>query len=195
MDSTAQVDILFISPSYPPNYCGVGKFTSQIIRILEKNNHNCYLITNKHQNNENFTDRINGVSKFSLIDINLTNLPNIIKAIYKIKPKTINIQYNSVEFKRNLFPNFLPILLKIFFPNIIIQVTIHEFYIFTRLGKLRNFISTLVANKIFFSDFQQLNSYNKFTKNIFEQKTNILPLGANIPINELYLDETKYIRR
>ncbi len=174
------MNILFISGSSVPTMCGVGKFTHRIINILNREGFNAFLLTNKNQKLFKKDASTEKQYNATFLDIKVPNLFKIIRNIKKTNPEIINIQYNSVEFGRSLFPSLLAVIIKIVFPKIYLQVTIHEFVNYTLLGKIRHIIPCLVANKAFFSDQSQLNSANDFVKGMIKSKSTVLALGAHL---------------
>jgi glycosyltransferase involved in cell wall biosynthesis len=104
----------------------------------------------------------------------------ILAYIKSCSPHTIHIHYNSTEFGRSLFPSFLAWFVKIRFPSVHLQVTIHEFANYTLLGKIRHIAPCLIANTCFFSDTNQLNSALKFSNGLIKQKSSIIPIGSNV---------------
>lgn len=191
MSKLNQPKILFITPSYFPTYCGIGNFVYKINNILKIQGYSTLVITNLNQNlfkKQNLvSDKLNDVSK---IDIKLINIFKILHQIREYKPNIINLQYNSAEAGRKSFQSFLPFIIKLFFPSILIQVTIHEFAVYKLSGKIRHTLPTIIADKVFFSDQKQLNSWLKFTKSLFKNKAAVFPIGSNLLIETTRQDNT-----
>jgi glycosyltransferase involved in cell wall biosynthesis len=173
------MDFLFISGSSIPTKCGVGKFAHKIIELLISENYTCCLIANENQKLST-NSPIKKNYEILKIDLSLKNLLKILRKIRQIQPRVINIQYNSLDLSRSPFTIFLAILIKLFFRKIRLQVMLHEFSSYTILGKIKYSLSTLVANKVFFSDKCQMNSAVNFTFGLIKNKSSILPLGSNI---------------
>lgn len=172
--------ILLICGSSYPTRCGVGKFNERIAEILSKNGSYVTIYSNKNQKLK-FEEKEVKKNDYKTIqqDIDLLHLRHLVEYIREYSPNIINIQYNSIEFGRQIFPSFLPIIIKILFPKIKIQVTIHEFSNLKTLGKIRHIIPTLFADRAFFSDQKQLNSAIEFSKGFIKKKSAVMALGSS----------------
>jgi glycosyltransferase involved in cell wall biosynthesis len=174
---------LIISGSSYPTMCGVGNYAHKVANILSKEGYEVYYIANKDQNISKKASIESFAYKLDKIHISSKNLFEIFNYIKKNKIEVINIQYNSTELGRQLFPSFLSILIKARFPKVVLQATIHEFANYTKLGKIRHIIPCLVADKCFFSDTNQLNSAIAFSKGIIKNKSQKIPIGSNVKFN------------
>lgn len=174
---TTLMNYLIISPSSVPTYCGVGKFSQKLSDILTSSGINTQIIANL---NQKLTNPKGNPSRNAIkIDIKPTQIHKLIKQIRDFNPDKINIQYNSIEFGRQIFPSFLPLLFKLTTRSEV-QITIHEFANFTTLGKLRFTIASLVADKVFFSDQSNLLSFRKFARIFNKKNLSVMSMGANI---------------
>jgi glycosyltransferase involved in cell wall biosynthesis len=174
---------LLISGSSYPTMCGVGNYAHKVANILAEKEYNVYYIANETQNicKKPTIEKI--AYKLDKIQIIFKNLFKILGYIQNNKIDVVNIQYNSTELGRQLFPSFLAMLIKARFPQIVLQVTIHEFANYTKLGKIRHIIPCLVADKCFFSDTNQLNSAISFSKGAIKKKSKKIPIGSNVKFN------------
>ena len=196
MNSKRENDILFITPSYPPTYCGIGNFTFGLVEILRKNQKNVFVVSNEHQKLEKKIDK-NGddwLFQNTKVDLKFSNIFKVISIIKSIKPKIINIQYCSLESGRSPFLTILAIIIKLKFPKINLQLTIHEFDNYTFLGKFKYTLAMFFANKVFFSGKKQILSANKFSFNLINKRFKIIPITNTISINKP-IDSTKDLVR
>jgi glycosyltransferase involved in cell wall biosynthesis len=196
MDSKRQHDILFITPSYPPTYCGIGNFTFRLVEILRKNQKNVFIVSNQHQKLEKNIDeeRKDWMFQNSKVDLNFSNIFKIISIIKSIKPRTVNIQFCSLEAGRSPFLTILAIIIKLKFPKIDLQLTIHEFDNYTFLGKIKYTLAMFFANKVFFSGKKQVLSAEKFSFNLINNRFKIIPITNTVSINKS-IDSTKDLVR
>lgn len=196
MNSKRKNDILFITPSYPPTYCGIGNFTFSLVEILRKNQKNVFVVSNQHQKLEKKIDKNKDDLQFqnSKIDLNFSNIFKVVSIIKSIKPKIINIQYCSLEAGRSPFLTILAIIIKLKFPKINLQLTIHEFDNYTFLGKLKYTLAMFFANKVFFSGKKQILSADKFSFNLINKRFKIILITNTVSINNP-IDSTKNLVR
>lgn len=188
--------ILIITPSFPPQKCGVGDYTKIIANNLAKRGEEIEIITLK--NSEQFI-KTNSEKYLihSVIDKWDWTALNKIKSIIKAsQPDWVNIQY-AVAGYSNYHPmiSFLPAFIKLWKLNCKTVLTIHELTppkLFPNHSKFFNiaFGMLCTALVIFFSDLiitcsdllfikikKILFIFNKYLKN----KIHLIPVGSNIP--------------
>lgn len=170
--------ICFIVGAFPPMKCGIGDYTNLLAEELVKMGHEVTIITSanaKYINKNNFKVK-NIVDKWdnSAKDI-------IIKTIRDIKADVVNIQYPSNEYKKGIFMNILPMILKKKCKVKVVE-TVHEYLNYTYKGKLRNLINYLYADNLIVVEKRYIDEIRKFIPMI-SRKFNIsyIPISSNIP--------------
>lgn len=170
--------ICFIVGAFPPMKCGIGDYTNLLGEELVKMGHEVTIITStnaKYINKENFKVK-NIVDKWdnSARDI-------IINTVRDIKADIVNIQYPSNEYKKGIFMNILPMILKNKCKVKVVE-TVHEYLNYTYKGKLRNLINYLYADNLIVVEKRYIDEIRKFIPMI-ARKFNIsyIPISSNIP--------------
>jgi glycosyltransferase involved in cell wall biosynthesis len=177
------MNFLIISPSCPPTYCGVGKFSHKLALALSSNSYNVSMISYENQKLRSVLDSNMVDYPLFFNNLNLQSVWQLIKQIKLIKPDSINVQYNSAEMSKNYFLSFLPLIIRVLFRKVDLSIVIHEFKNFKLLGKLRNTIPAIFSKKVFFSDVANLESMNTFTHNLFKSKFEVIEIGPQVGNN------------
>lgn len=182
--------VCYISGAFPNMKCGVGDYTERIFSNIKEKNCESYVITSKN-------DRIDYEYSNNVFPIiskwNLKSIKIIINKIKEINPDIVHIQYPSDEYKKNIFINFLPLFIKCF-TNTKVIVTIHEFLICSKLGKIRNLIEMNFSNKVIVVEKAYVEAIVKYLP---WKKKNIeyVPIFSNIPKSNINNDEIFKIKR
>lgn len=170
--------ICFIVGAFPPMKCGIGDYTNLLAKELVKMGHEITIITStnaKYIKKNNFEVK-NIVAKWdnSAKDI-------IVKTIRDIKADIVNIQYPSDEYKKGIFMNILPMILKKKCSVKVVE-TVHEYLNYTYKGKLRNLINYSYADNLIVVEKRYIDEIRKFVPMI-SRKFNIsyIPISSNIP--------------
>lgn len=178
--------VCFIVGAFPPMKCGIGDYTNLLGEELVKMGHDVTIITStnaKYINKEKFKVK-NIVDKWdnSAKDI-------IINTIREIKADIVNIQYPSEEYKKGIFMNFLPMILKKKCKVKVVE-TVHEYLNYTYKGKLRNLINYLYADNLVVVEKRYIGEIRKFIP-IISRKFNIsyIPISSNIPKSNISSEE------
>lgn len=180
--------ICFIVGAFPKMQCGIGDYTYNLARELSKNGNEVSVITSKKAEN----DIEDNVKVYNIVEIwNFRNLNNIIEKLKEIQPDIVNIQYPSGEYKKNLMINFLPFFIRKKVKCKVVE-TIHEYSIFTILGKIRNAISFKFADEILAVEESYLDEIRKVNKKV---EIKYLPISANVKKSNLSTNEIKEIRQ
>jgi glycosyltransferase involved in cell wall biosynthesis len=164
--------ILAISGSFPPDKCGIGDYTQNLLNSLQEWC-SVYLITsNKHVVN----------TKLNLINIgnwNLISLIKLIRLIIKLEPDFIHIQYPTNGYKNSLLPLLVPFFFsankKKFF------VTFHE--PLSKYDLLKFLLLLFIPAKIIIVRNNYLREINfLFRKFLQLRKLNFVKSGSNIKV-------------
>lgn len=179
--------ICFISGAFPNMQCGIGDYTYNLAKELSKAGNEVSVITS----NKAINDIGDNVKVYNIVENwNFRNLKRIINQLKEINPEVVNIQYPSGEYKKNLMINFLPLFIKRKIKCEVIE-TIHEYSIFTILGKIRNGISFKFADKIIVVEESYINEIRKMNKKV---QIEYLPISANVKksnISKEKIEETR----
>lgn len=144
------IKICFLSPTFPFMNCGVGDYVLELIKSLRMyRDLGVSVVTSRHVKIENLirSKPIEGVKIYPVVrKWNFINLINISKIIFRSNPDIIHIQYHwwttnhGFPFK-GMMAVLLPLLLKIFWPQISVVTTLHSRlggpYLFPKAGFLR----------------------------------------------------------
>lgn len=142
--------ILMISGAYPPQLCGIGDYTEQLVESLKQQGADVEVLAN--------------------INWSVSNFFKIIEIIDAIKPDVIHIQYPSAGYRFSIVPQLLSLWYKTY-------VTLHEFTQSHVVRKLMlipfSFRSRLVFTNGFESKaFKRIFSWTKIA--------GMIPIGSNI---------------
>ncbi len=148
-----------VSGSVAPTYCGIGRLTGKLVAVLQEKGEEVLYLTNNIQKeiNPQATQIKVKIVRGSLLSFGLND---IYSSVREFKPQIINFQYQT--FGKNYWDAFFPLVAKFGFNKIKVTVTIHEFEGFTMKGKLRMVLPILLADKVLFSDQNQMESACKF---------------------------------
>lgn len=145
---------LMVCGSIAPTYCGVGKFAARMVSLLQKNGINVTYLTNTVQVDLNKNqDSLLEVKTFTA-NLRKNGLLSLFRLVRSQKPDICNFQYQS--FGRNYFDSIFPLIVKLASPKAIKVVTIHEYSVFSNLGKARLSLAMWFADRVLFSDSHQL---------------------------------------
>lgn len=161
-----------ITTVIPPAKDGVGAAAIKIHKLLCKNGIESMIITSKNQKE--------GENIFCLVEKwSSIKLLKIIRKIYKESWKTIILHYPSPYIvNKHLFPLLSPIS---FLFGIPLSVYLHEFSIYTLIGKIKIYLLILFAKNVITTDSKNFIELQKlpFIKN----KLYKLPTGSNFDID------------
>jgi len=164
--------VLMIVGSWPPIHCGVGDYTSKLNDRLVGLGLDMHVLTSqKAKHSESVHNIVQEWDVFHLL--------KILQNIMTLKPDIIHMQYPSVMYRRNLFPNFLPYLIKRKFPNIPLILTIHEYHDVSTLGKRRTQLCLLGPDAIILTNQEDALDLSKY---LGEKQHIVIPIGNNIEI-------------
>lgn len=178
--------ICFIVGAFPPMKCGIGDYTNLLGKELVKMGHEVTIITStnaKYINENNYKVK-NIIDKWDN-----SAKDTIIKTIRDIKADIVNIQYPSNEYKKGIFMNILPMILKKQC-NVKVVETVHEYLNYTYKGKLRNLINYLYADNLIVVEKRYIDEINNFISVISRRlKIEYIPISSNIPKSRMSNEE------
>ncbi|MFV0472007.1 MAG: glycosyltransferase family 1 protein [Paludibacteraceae bacterium] len=151
--------IALITGTYPPEKCGVGDYSNQLMKSSLSTEWKLFYYT----------------------DWSAKTLINKLKDISKSGQDIINIQYPSIGYGYSIVPHLLCLYFSLFSRKKI-SVTLHEY---TRLGKKSRFATNLFlffADKIVFTnEFERSAAGKKFS--FVKKKSSVIKIFSNIKAN------------
>jgi glycosyltransferase involved in cell wall biosynthesis len=183
--------IAFISGSWQPAVCGIGDLVKTLARFLTVHRDiETAIITTKGYNGsggKNPRTRVYPAVKAW----KWRSLFLLMRTLGKISPDIVHIQYPAREFKKSLFINFLPLILR--FLRYHVVITIHEYsFNLSWKGRVRLWPSILGAERILVSDPAYIPDIRKVFK---DKKITALPSPSNIPSTRLTAAGKKALRK
>ena len=146
------MNILMISGSYPPEVCGVGDYTAQLVESLRRMDVE--------------------VRTLEGVKWNLGSLAKILEATGHHRYDIIHIQYPTVGYGSSLIPQLLS--LKV--PAI---VTLHEFSQARLPRRLATIPFLLFARRLLFTSAYELAGIQRMLPGI-GRKSEVIPIGTNV---------------
>lgn len=168
-----KLNILLVNGSSPPMRCGVGVYGYKLLLRITSLCNAALLTTGTLQDKSTDTPR-RTVSNWKI-----RSLPKILLHIKSANPDIVHIQYPAVGYKRELGINLLPLALRLTTKRKII-VTLHEYYGSAMLGKIRNLLTILFAQKVIVSNEYDHHALPKFLR----KKTVVVRIGPTITKQE-----------
>lgn len=175
--------VCMISGSYPPMKDGVGDYTQKLFEALrEQLGDEISLITTETVISKGSRDKgIWGI--IPTWDYRAISI--IIRTLREMRPDIVHIQYPTHGYGKRPAVNFLPLILRLFFPRVRVVSTIHEFTNRSLLGKLRLLISIIFSHKVIIVDKQYARAIKRFWPFPGRKMVHI-PVGANIlPLSDV----------
>lgn len=158
--SSENLNILFITGSYPPRVCGVGDYTFKLLDFFKKR-----------------TERFN-FDIFYKADWSIKYFRAYLAELKKIKPDFYHMQYPTEGYGYS----FVPLFLFVFLPRKKTIVTVHELssrnisaYIYTKILIMFSGV-TIVSNEL------EREHACKFLLN--KKKVKVIPIASNIKVSE-----------
>ena len=180
--------ICFIVGAFPNMKCGIGDYTSKLAKELVSMGNVVSVITS--ENASYFSDTNMEVHNI-IRNWNFRSLKILINKIKQIQPDVVNIQLPSAEYKKSLMINFLPFFIKAVCKCKIIE-TVHEYTIFTILGRIRNWISFIKADEIIVVEKEYIKEIGKIYK---KKKVTYIPIASNIQQSKINEGQKIEIRK
>ncbi len=175
------MNYLFICGSVEPTYCGIGKYTGKVARMLQHNNFEVQYLTDYVQNdiNNNINKNSDSFSgRIHYFNSKKAGLVSIYKLVKSTNPDVVNIEHQT--FGKNFSDCLFGLTCKLAYSKVKVINTIHEFNHFSTLGKIRLSVNGLFADRLVFSDTNQLKKFKAFTRNIFANKSISTIVGSGV---------------
>ena len=168
--------IVFISGTQPPTLCGVGMYSSKLLKELVRSNvYELHLITS----DVNELEMINGITYHTVPSIwNIGVQLKIIRILKRINPDIIHFQHPTLTYVSR--PDILFLIFAIYFKfkNRYHVLTLHELSQSSILGKIMNIIIISTFSRVIFTNNKDLCFASKF---YFKKKDQflIIPIFPN----------------
>jgi glycosyltransferase involved in cell wall biosynthesis len=168
--------ICLVTGSFPEMRCGVGDYTRCLANELTKAGHQVTVLTSDRKEVRKMGDsdlrpKIRSWRSF--------NLWQLLREIDRINPRIVHLQYPSLGYGRGLAPNLLLPVLRWFRPRIKCIITLHEYAIFSWLGKLRLWLTLAMAHGIVCTNHHDRRSLRKMQSRAL-RRVRIIPLGSSV---------------
>jgi glycosyltransferase involved in cell wall biosynthesis len=147
--------IVMLTGSYPPDHCGVGDYTYQLITALKKAKVNVSVLHHR--------------------DWRLSSLPSLISILRQQNSNILHIQYPTIGYGKSIIPQIISLILQ----STNIVVTLHEFSQAHILRRLSIIPFTLRSYFIFTNEGER-DSLCRWTPWV-RRRSDIIPIGSNIP--------------
>lgn len=148
--------ISIVTGSYPPDVCGVGDYSFQLVIALKRLGIKIDVITHD--------------------DWSFKNIYDISQKVSDSNSDLLHIQYPTIGFGYSLLPQALCFLR----PSVI---TLHEFSQANPLRKLSLYPFTIGAKRLLFTSNYEYQCAMQFAPWI-EKRVSIIPIGSNIPTSK-----------
>ena len=167
----------FICASAEPTYCGPGKFSAKLTRLLQNHDAEVVYLTSEYQRDYHAASAQLSVTpeKGRLLE---GGVLDVFKFVRKHRPDIVNIQYQS--FHQNYADIFYPLAAKLAHPKTKTIATIHEFEHFSLLGRLRQVLPMLTSSRILFSDRRQMVKALPYTLQLVRRKSSVIAVGPSV---------------
>jgi len=149
------VKVLFVAGSYPPDACGVGDYTSCLVRALRQTGIDVDVLTGQ--------------------DWSAAKALHLVRSVRSYRADVIHLQYPMLGFGYHLGPQMLSALLPI-------VVTIHEVTQAHLLRRLSLYPFSLRSQKVIFTTEAERDYAIRWCPWVSGKET-IIPIGSNIPVS------------
>ncbi len=163
--------------SAEPTYCGVGKFSAKMTKILQKRGVEVVYLTSNYQRDYHeasgdltVTPETGHLLKGGWLDL--------WRFVRKHRPDILNLQYQS--FHQNYFDVLYPLVVKLANWNTKVVSTVHEFEHFSELGRWRQVPTMLLSDRILFSDKRQMVTAIPYTAGLIKNKSEVVEVGPSV---------------
>ncbi len=168
--------ICLVTGSFPEMRCGVGDYTRCLANELIKAGHQVTVLTSNRKE----------VLKLGELEVRPEirswrsfNLWQLLREIDRINPQIVHLQYPSLGYGRGLAPNLLLPVLRLLRPRVKCIITLHEYAIFSWLGKLRLWLTLAMAHGIVCTNHHDRRSLRKMQSRAL-RRVRIIPLGSSV---------------
>jgi len=167
-----------ISGSYPPDRCGVGDHVAGLAQALAAAGVSVTVLTSNRAGDEPLEadwprpDR--RIATWSAL-----GLAGLLQAIGRIRPDVVHLHYPSAGYGRKLGPNLLLPLIRLRFPKTRCVLTLHEYAVFSRLGRWRLAPGLAACHRIICTNHGDRRALRKQHPGM-ARKIRVIPLGSNL---------------
>lgn len=174
--------VCFIIGAFPPMKCGIGDYTYNLCKELNKKGIQVDVITSTKSINENK----DGLNIHNIVDEwTFKSKDIILNKLKELNVDIVHIQYPSEEYGSSIFINLLPLIIR---KNLKIKVveTVHEYLNYTYKGKIRNLINYKFSDVLVTVEKQYIKKIKEFMP-MFSKNINIkyIPISSNIPSSNI----------
>lgn len=162
--------LLYITGSLPPLRCGIGFYSDRLLPELAKKASVSVLTTEGMKPTAE-------IKTIHTPNWRLFSLPKLYKHCASQSFDTFIIQYPARGYGRQIGINILPFLIRYKMKKPV-TVMLHEYHGSGLLGKLRNLLTVLFANRVLVSNEYDLRALPRKIR----KKTTIVPIGSNIDV-------------
>jgi glycosyltransferase involved in cell wall biosynthesis len=183
---TKKLKIAFITAQFPPQVCGIGDYTYQLIEAMKQQQKSDDDITIQvfclAEKNRKTNEGI-----FECTSWSFQNIWRIIKVLQKEKFDIVHLQNTSIK---SIHYYLLPFWIKLF-TQIKVITTIHEHTEKTFVGKCANYVNVLFSNRVIVTEKSYIDSL-KFLKK--KEQFYTIDVPSNIPQSKISEEQKKDIR-
>jgi len=144
--------IAFITGSYPPDTCGIGDYTAQLVIALRQKGVVIEVICRT--------------------DWRLNNIGNIVKTIRSVNPDIVHIQYPTVGFGKKLTPQLLSLII----PSVVTVHEVSEAHILRKLSLYPFFLRS--KHIVFTTAYEQRFAVQRAPW--ISRRCSVIPVGSSI---------------
>ncbi len=164
--------ILMISGSYPPIKCGVSEGTVKLSTSLRALGHSVRILTSTQAMQDDWS--MPAVPKWTWAATGI-----VLRAVKSEGPDIIHIEYPAVPYGKKPFINFLPLILRLRFPQFPVIIRAHEYHDASWLGKVRVLVTIFFASAIVIPNPE---SFQKIKLLLPWKRLVHIPIGSNIGV-------------
>ncbi len=168
--------ICLVTGSFPEMRCGVGDYTRCLANEFIKAGHQVAVLTSDQKEVRKLGD---SELRPKIRSWRIFNLWQIMRELDRINPQIVHLQYPSLGYGRGLAPNLLLPVLRLFRPRIKCIITLHEYAIFSWLGKLRLWLTLAIAQGIVCTNHHDRRSLRSIQSRAL-RRVRVIPLGSSV---------------
>lgn len=173
--------VIMVSGDFPPQISGVGDYAWHISKTVTEMGVEVSVVTTKNSEAEK-SSRENGIDVHRIIGKwKFTEVKKIFRVLRgSHKKSVVNIQYYCpFTYGRQLMINFLPALIRLYFPRVKVVVTIHGFWEQSVFYRFRTIPMLRLAHGVIYVDTLGRKSIQKFS-GLTNSRLKYIPIAGNI---------------
>ncbi|NTV52821.1 MAG: glycosyltransferase [Candidatus Firestonebacteria bacterium] len=168
--------ICLISGAYPPVRCGVGDYTARLAKALARAGARVSVVTSTAVH---MPEKNPGVSVFPVISAwNARHLPELGRRLQALKPDSVHLMYPSLGFGRGWAPNLILGYLAKRLPTCARVLTLHEYAMFSKLGRWRLRPALVAAQVVVCTNHQDRRALRRERE--LRARVRVIPLGSAV---------------